>query len=218
MAYTALSNVSSGQTITSSGYNQLIANTVMACPTFVDEAARDAAITSPEEGMICCITSPSAAQVTATGTVPMIPQAAYYWHNGTVWVHTLHFPAAYSNTSVTTTSTTYSSTVTGDATLLSVTLRTGSRVRVNIAAQCSHSASGGVIYLGWGVSGATTQAAADSTSAYATIAGVNYQAALAGSINFSGLTNGVNTFYLAYKTSTGTATFTRRSISVDALH
>lgn len=218
MAYTALSNVSSGQTITSAGYNQLIANSAMACPTFADETTRDAAITSPEEGMMCCIQTPSAAQVTATGTVAMVPQCAYYYHNGTVWVHTLQFPAAYSNTSATTTSAAYSSTVAGDATLLSVTLRTSSRVRVNIAAQCSHSAAAGVVYLGWGVSGATTLAPADVTAAYSTCAGANYQMALAGSINYSGLSNGVNTFYLSYKTSAATATFTRRSISVDALH
>ena len=218
MAYTDLTAVTSGSLITSAGYNQLIANAEMACPTFADETARDAAITAPEEGMICCISAPGAGQVTATGTVAMIPGCAYYYHNGTVWVHTLQFPAAYSNTSVTTTSAAYSSAVTGDATVLSVTLRTGSRVRVNIAAQCSHSAAAGVVYLGWSVSGATTVAASDNFAAYSTCAGINYQMALAGSINYSGLTNGVNTFTLSYKTSGATATFTRRSISVDALH
>jgi hypothetical protein len=122
---------------------------------FTDEAARDAAITSPTEGMHAYLT---AQRYCSCGNrhKPAVPTGVQTIYNGSVWV-CLTPIGSRSNTDATTTSSSYVG-LTGDATPISVTLVTGTTALVQIES-VSNISTLGTNFLTFSVSGATTLAA-----------------------------------------------------------
>lgn len=177
-------------------------------PVFTNEAARDAAITSPTEGMYAYITASTVAAATgATTTVPTGIQTIY---NGAAWVCVTEV-GAFSTTQATTTSASYVTTLTGDATAVSVTLSTGTTARIDMSSLANSTTTGNG-YLTYSVSGATTIAASDVNM---TAGGSNTNfVGSARSAIITGLTAGTNTFTLNYRTNTGTETFYLRNLIV----
>ena len=182
---------------------------------FTNEAARDAAITSPTEGMHVYLTAPTVPA--ATGAITAVPTGIQTIYNGSVWVCVTEVGAR-SETSGTTTSTSFVSTLTGDATAISVTLVTGTTAQVSIHFQGY--TNGAVSTMAVAVSGASTIAASrekgvthnDLSNATATL---NSHGS---TFVFTGLTAGTNTFTAQYKTSTATATFdTGRTLTVKGI-
>ena len=183
--------------------------------TYTNEAARDAAISSPTEGMMAYLTAPTVPA--ATGTNTFLPTGITTVYNGSVWVCVTPV-FAYSGTSGTTTSTSYVTTLTGDTTAISATSVTGTTalIRGEITANLAATAT---ISVALSVSGATTLAAGGTgsiVSSFAlTVAGNAFTFPVASFVH--GLTAGTNTFTLNYKTNASTATFTYRSLSVQGI-
>lgn len=94
-----------------------------------------------------------------------------------------------------------------------VTILTGTKAVVHIT---GHVANTSVQFnlIGFAVSGATTVAADDDFAALITTQSTN---GLSGTFLVTGLTPGLNTFTLKYRTGGGTASFQRRNIMVHAL-
>lgn len=179
--------------------------------TYTNEAARDAAISSPTEGMIAYLTAPTVPA--ATGQNTQLPTGVVTIYNGSVWVCVTPV-AANSGASSTTTSTTYVTTLTSDATALSVTLVTGTTALVSYGAMCSINTSGTNI-SSISVSGASTIAASDGIGLWnqtnSTTLSVQFQ------FVFTGLTAGTNTFTMAHRTTAGTSSYLRRHITVQGI-
>jgi hypothetical protein len=113
-------------------------------------------------------------------------------------------------TSETTTSTTYTDLATAGP---AVTVTTGTAALVIVTASVTVNTDGGVGYISFAVSGATTQAAADSRSLNKR--DTNNRGIQASFVIVeTDLNAGSNTFTLKYRTSAGTATFVNRVISV----
>lgn len=118
----------------------------------------------------------------------------------------------------TTTSTSYTSTLTGSAGNCTVTVTTGTRALVFFGAQLSHSSSSAVQFCSVAVSGATTKAASDDWAWQCdgvTAANPNR----GGSVLYLGgdhgsLTAGSNTFTCQFRTSSGTLTVNNSEIIV----
>lgn len=178
---------------------------------FATEAARDAALTAPVEGMTAYITGSTVAA--ATGNVTGVPTGITTVYNGSVWVCTTPV-AAKSNVTATTTSTSYVTTLTSDTTAISVTLVTGTTALVTLSGQIFNSAGGNSNYMSVSVSGATTVAAADAQSAAATVGGINYGDSLHRTQILTGLTAGTNTFTLNYRVNAGTGSHNNRDLVV----
>lgn len=179
---------------------------------FTNEAARDAAITSPTEGMRAYLTAPTVPA--ATGAITTVPSGVQTIYNGSAWVCVTEV-GAFSNTTGTTTSTTYITTLTGDATPTSVTLNTGTTAMIAFGASITTGASDRML-VSVSVSGASTIAASDFIAVQngisSSIACPNH------SIIMTGLTAGANTFTLNYKSIVGaTNTFARRNLIVKGI-
>lgn len=213
MAYSFPATISTGDVLTASTWNQAIReNQKFGLATFTNEAARDAAITSPEEGMRAYLTAPTVPSATGA-TYSTAPTGITTVYNGVAWVCVTPVVAK-SNTSGTTISTSYVTTLTSDATAVSVTLVTGTTALVVMSTQAVNSAGGNNDYVSISVSGATTVAAADSASATATHGGAAYGQSLNRIQIISGLTSGTNTFTLNYRVTAGTGTFAFRDLTV----
>ena len=184
---------------------------------FTNEAARDAAIPVPTEGMRAYLTAPTIPA--ATGSVTSIPTGVQTVYNGSVWVCL---------TEVASTSVTLSgpigsgstflpkwTTHTGDQTNNAVTLVTGTTAVVEMGGVIWDQIGAGGTSLGVNVTGATTQAASDAYSVATACPAIAtpYTGGLAGTVIFTGLTAGTNTFTLTMKNST-TLSLARRFISV----
>ena len=116
------------------------------------------------------------------------------------------------DTSQTTTSTTYTDLATAGP---AVTVTTGTKALVIIAANMSHSVVSGLVLMSVAVTGATTLAADDvrAFGMQAFVAG--YEFASSWGFIIEGLTAGSNTFTAKYRShSSGTGTFQRRCVSV----
>ena len=181
---------------------------------FTTEAARDAAITSPTEGMRAYLTASTVAAATgATTTVPTGVQTIY---NGSVWVCVTPICGRSEVSTTGTTSATYVTTLTGDATAISVTLVTGTTALMTINTY-GYASAASTSRMTYAVSGATTISALTNDFA-GTLC--DWSAGFLGG-NFmcrtriiSGLTAGTNTFTLNYRTSAGTAYFDQRALTV----
>jgi hypothetical protein len=165
---------------------------------FTDEAARDAAITSPTEGMHAYLTASTVAA--ATGGTTAVPTGVQTIYNGAAWVCVTEVGSFTSNPG-NTTSTSFTATLSGSpGTNPSVTLTTGTTVLLHAGGLLYNSGSG-IMYIGVAVSGATTAAADDNFgTSYALSSGVTTSRAMI----VTGLTAGSNTFTLNYRTTTGT--------------
>jgi hypothetical protein len=116
-------------------------------------------------------------------------------------------------TTQTTTSTSYTDLATAGP---SVTMTTGTSAFVIVTTYSYNATSGAATYMSFGVSGATTIAAGDSTSVSLLGMKTGGQEWSNSAVYPVTLTAGSNTFTSKYKTSSGTGTFGNRSIIVIA--
>ena len=178
-------------------------------PKFVNEAARDAYITSPVEGQLAYITAPTIPA--ATGGVTILPTGITTIYNGSVWVCTTEVGAHTTNVG-TTTSASFTATLSGSpGTNPSVTLVTGTTAVVHLGCTLYVNVTANV-YMGVAVSGAGTVAAGAPWFVKSSITnGMSYGRTAV----ITGLTAGTNTFTLQYQSDgSHTATFQDRTLTV----
>lgn len=179
---------------------------------FTTEAARDAAITSPTEGMRAYITASTVAA--ATGSITAVPTGIQTIYNGSVWVCVTPIGAR-SHTTGTTTSGTYVTTLTGDATAISATMVTGTTARIDFSVRGVN--NNNYIFNSISVSGATTLAASDNNASIFYWFGVAAGIAYSRSYILTGLTAGTNTFTLNYRITGGTGTLEQRDLIIQGV-
>lgn len=218
MAYVTPGTVTAGDVATAAAWNVLTNDIIqiagLAQGVFTNEAAREAAITSPTEGMIAYLTAPTVPA--ATGATTAVPTGVRTVYNGSVWVCVTPV-GANSDTSGTTTSTSYVTTLTGDATAVSVTLVTGTTAHIMMNTTAANSTSGTNVYLAYSVSGASTVTAAAATECVFTCPSAGGIQSPARAYIITGLTAGTNTFTLNYRVSANTGTYTHRQITVSGV-
>jgi len=216
MAWSAIPDKASGDVFTEAMWDDSIrANQYMGQPTFTNEAARAAEITSPEEGMRAYLTAPTVPA--ATGATTAVPTGVITIYNGSAWVCTTPV-AASSNTTGTTNSASYVTTLTGDATAVSCTLVTGTTALVQLSCNASSATTIG-IRTTFSVSGATTLAAADNNGSTVSVAVAGNTIQLNRTLVITGLTAGTNTFTMNYQAvgGGGTASFSSRAMVVQGI-
>ena len=215
MAWTNPTIRSAGDAILASDQNIWVNNFRMGQPVFTNEAARDAALTSPEEGMTAYLTAST--ETTAAGAATAIPTGITTIYNGSSWV-TVTPVSAWTDAVGTTTSLTYGALI-GGGTNPSVTLRTGAQALVQFSMNSALAAGPHQSAAGIAVSGATTRAVGGTNNnSYALYSGAaaNYNGQNNACFTFTDLTPGVNTFTLHYATSNvgvSASFFTRRIIA-----
>lgn len=217
MAYVAPTTKSANTKLTSAEWNISVNDILQFAPfvqgVFTTEAVRDAAITSPTEGMHAYLTASTVAA--ATGTSTAVPTGVQTIYNGSVWVCVTPVGSR-SNTDGTTTSTSYVTTLTGDATAISVTLVTGTTALVQI--ECVSNVSVlGTSFLSFSVSGATTLAVDEENGTRDVSEAGGRVVGCSRSLIITGLTAGTNTFTLNYKTDGGTLTMMTRNMLVNGV-
>ena len=175
---------------------------------FTTEAARNAAITSPTEGMRAYITAPTIPA--ATGGGQMIPSGIQTIYNGSVWVCVTPV-GANDGTSSTYTGTSYGISTGGINP--TVTLVTGTTAEISLSSLINNTLVTNT-FMSIAVSGAGVVAANDFYSAYNqnTIGVVSSRTFI-----LTGLTAGTNTFTLNYRVASGTGTFLWRYLSVQGV-
>ena len=207
MAYVAPTIRSVGDAVTAADYNIMANNALQFAPfvqgVFTTEAVRDAAITSPTEGMHVYLTAPTVPA--ATGATTMLPSGIETIYNGSVWVCVTPV-AAYNDTVGTTTSSSYTTTLSGGGTNVSVTLVTGTSALISLYASAQNNNAANSANATVAVSGATTIAAGSVplyTRALSAISGQTLGQTTTRVIG--GLTAGTNTFTLNYVVSSATS-------------
>ena len=199
-----------GQTLTAASMEALRGNANAGHNVFTTEAARDAAITAPTEGIMAYLTAPTVPA--ATGNTTAVPTGVSTIYNGSVWVCTTEV-AANSPTDGTTTSGTYVTTLTGDGTAISATLVTGTTALISLGAEVANTANAVFTNLSFGVSGATTLAASDENGVGMNHT-ANYWQVVSRVFVITGLTAGTNTFTLSYRVQSNTGTYSKRWLAV----
>lgn len=161
---------------------------------FTNEAARDAAITSPRVGERVILTSPTG--VSGAGGSTYLPSRVTTMYNGTSW-SCMTPVSAFTNDSGTINSGSYSTSLSGSpGTNPSVTLVTGSTVLVEHSSEITAPSSGVGTLQSVGVSGATTIGPDD----HKWIGNWNTETStVSKTIPITYLNPGSNTFYLAYR-------------------
>jgi len=222
MAWSDTGDFTSGQILTAAAMDKVREAMFFGQATFTNEAARDTAFANPgalapitlQEGMRAYLTA--ATVPAATGAVTGVPTGVTSVYNGSNWPCVTPIYAG-SRTQATTTSTSYVTTLTGDATAVSVTCVTGTTALVTMSALFQPSTVLSA-FMALQVSGATTISAASSTfTAAASQANANYWTNMNVTAVFTGLTAGTNTFTLNYQTSSGTTTFYQRHLLVQGV-
>jgi hypothetical protein len=213
MAWTTPTTVNAGDVLTAARYNQdTVANAFMGRAVYANEAARDAAITSPEEGMICYLTAPTVPA--ATGEFTYLPSGITTIYDGSVWVCVTPIGAFQSATG-TSTSTSFTTSLSGSpGTNPSVTLVTGTTVMLHIVSSVENNGASSFSYLSLAVSGASTIAAADANGLFKQGARNDTESSTR---IIGGLTPGTNTFTLSYRVNGSTGSWSRRFISVQGI-
>lgn len=181
---------------------------------FTTEAIRDAAITSPTEGMRAYLTAPTIPN--GTGSNVVLPSGIQTIYNGTVWV-CITPVGAYTATAGTT-SGGWTPTLSA-GTNTSVTLVTGTTALVSLSSVMMINVAGNQSAMTLAVSGATTITA--GSVPYATLEcrnAANYGVSIGAQNIIYGLNAGTNTFTLNFVTSGGTtSTFTDRRLTVQGV-
>jgi hypothetical protein len=204
-----------GQTLTAASMEALRGNANAGHNVFTTEAARDAAITAPTEGMMAYLTAPTSAIVTATGNTTAVPTGVSTIYNGSVWVCTTEV-AANSPTDGTTTSGSYVTTLTGDGTAIAATLVTGTTALISLGAEVANNANAVFTHLSFSVSGATTLAASDENGVGMNHT-ANYWQVVSRVFVITGLTAGTNTFTLSYRVQSNTGTYSKRWLAAKGI-
>jgi hypothetical protein len=184
---------------------------------FTNEAARDAAITSPTEGMRAYLTAPTIPA--ATGSVTSIPTGIQTIYNGSVWVCVTEV----ASTSVTNTNFSLTSSFaagwtggSGDTSHNNVTLVTGTTALVNLGLIADNASNSTPILLGVSVTGASSISASYTYSVAGNVFSIGNIGGCNGAVIVTGLTAGTNTFTLLATNGAPTQTMraNRRFISV----
>ena len=201
-----------GQTLTAASMEDLRGNANAGHSVFTNEAARDAAITAPTEGMMAYLTAPTVPA--ATGGTTGIPTGIQTIYNGSSWVCVT--PVTARDTTSGTRNTTSYGALTG-GTNPSVTLTTGTTALVSMSVVWANGSTGVGQFAAIVVSGATTVAAADANAVLTDQATANYYATASMTVLMASLTAGTNTFTMEYKPTGGTVTVLRRAITVQGI-
>jgi hypothetical protein len=200
MPWTNPETFTAGQTLTAASMNIVSGNARMGGPVYTNEAARDAAITAPEEGMTAYLTASTVAA--ATGTTTAVPTGITAIYNGSAWVCVT--PVSTRNDDILKTytgSTAYGDLGGGTGVGPSVTLSTGTTALVSIAT-AAYSNGANRAFASVAVSGATTLAASDTWSAF--MLGTN-EVVVSRTFVLTGLTAGSNTFTMKYRNDAAAA-------------
>jgi len=196
-----------GQTLTASLMESIRDSANAGHNIYTNEAARDAAITSPTEGMMVYLTAPTVPA--ATGAITAVPTGVQTVYNGFVWV-CITPVGSRTDAAGALNAGAYTPTLTGTpGTNPSVTLVTGTTALVSISNGLVTTTAFGA--MSFAVSGAGVVAASD---AYATtINTAPFDASVSRQLVMTGLTAGTNTFTLQYRTGAA-CTYFRRNITV----
>ena len=199
----AIQTFVAAQILTAAQMNALQQQAVM---IFTDEAARDAALTSPTEGMTAYLTAPTIpAAVGATST--SLPTGVLTIYNGSVWVCTTSIAALSGGSSQTFTSTQADITIGGS--LTSVTLVTGTTALVSFGGRILGDGNYAFMNVKVGAVISGDFAAYNQTSSAVTV-GRTYV--------ITGLTAGTNTFTMICKSNTnGTASCDDVTLTVQGI-
>ena len=214
MAYVTPGTVAAGDVATAAAWNVITNDILQFAPfvqgVFTTEAVRDAAITSPTEGMHAYLTA--ATVPAATGESTGVPTGVQTIYNGSVWVCVTDVSAFQSTTGTKAASSSVPGALTGGGTNSTVTLVTGTTAFVSYSAE-----STGTIQarrgLGVAVSGATTRSSLVPLKMLHFPANAGTQTFLTATVIVTGLTAGTNVFTLEYANEDGTATFGNRFLS-----
>lgn len=198
-----------GAVLTASDVNGYLMQ--QAVTTFANEAARDAAISAPVEGMVAYITAPTLPA--ASGAVTSVPSGIRTIYNGSVWVCVTPV-GAQTNATGSTTSASFTASLSGSpGTNPAVTLTTGTTALISVSSLL-YGTTGGNVWMGVAVSGASTIAASTALSAYnGTVNGVVSTRTFV----LTGLTAGSNTFTLNYQAGAFTGNYQDRGLIVQGI-
>ncbi len=199
----AIQTFVAAQILTAAQMNALQQQAVM---IFTDEAARDAALTSPTEGMTAYLTAPTIpAAVGATST--SLPTGVLTIYNGSVWVCTTSIAALSGGSSQNFTSAQADITIGGS--LTSVTLVTGTTALVSYAARIGGDGNYASVNVKCGAIISGDYAAFQQTVSFITV-GRTYV--------MTGLTAGTNTFTMVCQNNVnGTANCDDVSLTVQGI-
>ena len=198
----AIQTFTSGQVLTAAQLNTLQQQAVM---TFTNEAARDAALTSPTEGMTAYLTAPTVPA--ATGTTTSVPTGVITIYNGTVWVCITQLGTASASFSQTFTTSYADMTISGAVS--SVTLVTGTTALVSYSARINGNGNFAVVSVKTGtVAASDNWGAFNQAAAYITVGRT---------FVMSGLTAGTNTFTLQGKSNVATSNLDQVSLNVQGI-
>jgi hypothetical protein len=209
MPFTLPTSISTGDVLTASNYNQAVrSNAMFGMATFTNEAARDAALTSPEEGMMAYLTAPTVPAATGA-TSTSIPTGITTVYNGSVWVCVTEVGAA--ATAASQTLTTSYADLAVSATNTSVTLVTGTTALVSIAARLGGTTNFGTLNV---KTGTVSFSATGATTPQ--INGGGYSIASRAFV-MTGLTAGTNTFTLIGLVNAAGGNFDQHSLVVKGI-
>ena len=209
MPFTLPTSISTGDVLTASNYNQAVrSNAMFGMATFTNEAARDAAITSPEEGMMAYLTAPTVPAATGA-TSTSIPTGVQTIYNGTVWVCVTEIGAA--ATAASQALTTSYADLAVSSTNTSVTLVTGTTALVMMSARAALAGN----FCTLNVKTGTVSASATGATTPGTTSG-QYGIA-ARTFVMTGLTAGTNTFTLVGTANVNGGTFDQHTLVVKGI-
>ena len=203
----AIQTFTSGQILTAAQMNTLQQQAVM---TFTTEAARDAALTAPTEGMVAYLTAPTVPA--AVGSTTYVPTGIQTIYNGSAWVCVTGV-GSIETSSQSTTSTSFVDL----ASISSVTLSTGTKALVSFSAFVTAGGTGAYSVMSVAVSGASTIAALSPQACFVASPTGSYQGSPSRSVVVSGLTAGINTFTLKFRVTANTGLFENREIFVQGI-
>lgn len=196
-----------GQTLTAASMEDLRGNANAGHSVFTNEAARDAAITAPTEGLMAYLTAPTVPTATGASSIA-IPTGVTTIYNGSVWVCTTEVAAdaggasqalttSYANLAVSSTNT-------------SVTLVTGTTALVSIGARITGTTNFATLNVKTG-----TVAASDSGQTTPQVASGYHIASR--TFVMTGLTAGTNTFTLIGVNNVAGGTFDQHTLVVKGI-
>ena len=217
MAWTAPTNVATGDVLSATRYNnEVVGNALAGGPIYATLADLNTAIPAPFEGQRAYLTAPAVGTVTAAGTVAYVPTGIDVRYNGTGWV-CLTPVGAFSALGGTATGA-WTSTLSGSpGTNPAVTILTGATALVTIKCNLTFAATQ-TIEVDVAVSGATTIAAGTVVSQ-----GIYQQSSIllqnqyTATFILSGLTAGVNVFTLNYQNNVTASIYTQRRLTVQGI-
>jgi hypothetical protein len=198
----AIQTFVAAQVLTAAQMNALQKQAVM---TFTNEAARDAALTSPTEGMTAYLTTPTVPA--ATGTTTSLPTGVLTIYNGTVWVCIT--PVGTNSAGSSGNFTTSYADVTIGAAVSSVTLVTGTTALVSYAGRILGNGNYAALSVKSGTVAATDNWSAFNQAASAITVGRTFV--------LTGLTAGTNTFTLQGKNNVAGGSCDQVSLNVQGI-